>query len=87
MPDHGRGDAANRANSEEGLVTGPIRGFCALQAQIEDGVEGPAFLLDPARSVIEGTSRVIRGYGISQIVSQTCLFHDGENGTNPRSAA
>jgi hypothetical protein len=61
--------------------------FVPLQAQIEDGVEGPAFLLDLARSVIEGTSRVIRGYGISQIVSQTCLFHDGENGTNPRSAA
>jgi hypothetical protein len=72
---------------EKYLLTGPIRNFCALQAQIEDGVEGPAFLLDPARSVIEGTSRVISGCGISQIVSQTCLFHDGENGTNPRSAA
>jgi hypothetical protein len=43
MPDHGRGGAANQANSEEGLVTGPIRGFCALQARQSGGVRAGAF--------------------------------------------
>jgi hypothetical protein len=32
IPRRGRGGAAGRANSKKDLVTGPIRGFCALQA-------------------------------------------------------
>jgi len=32
VPYTGRGGAGGRANSDKDLVTGPIRGFCALQA-------------------------------------------------------
>ena len=36
MPRRGRGGAAGRANSKRDLVTGPIRGFCALQSLLPD---------------------------------------------------
>ena len=33
IPHRGRRGGAGRANSKKDLVTGPIRGFCALQAK------------------------------------------------------
>jgi hypothetical protein len=33
IPHRGRRGGAGRANSKKDLVTGPIRGFCALQAR------------------------------------------------------
>jgi hypothetical protein len=46
IPHRGRGGAAGRANSNKDLVTGPIRGFCALQRLLQKPAPGaPAHIM------------------------------------------
>jgi hypothetical protein len=64
IPHRGRGGGAGRANSKKDLVTDPIRGFCALQAEEDEREKGSPH---PHPSPLHW-HRLIRRNGLSAVL-------------------